>query len=525
MPAFPDMGARNINDLVEFLITGSDKGDGSGADERSELAEVPQRRRDASSSIPTAIPPITPPWGTLNAIDLNAGTIRWKIPFGEFPELAAKGLKNTGSDNYGGPVVTAGGLLFIGATNFDKKFRAYDKLTGKLLWETTLPAAGNATPSIYTDQRPRVRRHRRAAAARTARRPAAASSPSRFPNEVPMVRRLLFALAVERRSSWPSRPRPRSSWRGIPTITPARSPSATSATSGSRTRTAPARIASPINTAREIYPRFSPDGKWIAFSSNRYGNNDVFVIPADRRRAEAADVPHRQRRSGRLDARSARASCSARRAATARSRTSRRCIRLPIERRTGTAAAGRLGLLGQLLARRQVAGLQSPSLDLVAPALSRQLRRGPVDRQPRRQDLHEAARRRALQPLLADVGRRRRDLFRRRSAAEREDRQAGQPRRAQERQQHLQDSREGRPAGAGDQARRRQPVLAVDVERRQDDRLRRQLRHLEARRRDRTHQRDQDRHRHRREGQRDRIRDRAPTKSTRSTSRRRAAAR
>ena len=68
---------------------------------------------------------------------------------GEYPELAAKGMTNTGSDNYGGPVVTAGGLVFIGATNFDKKFRAYDKLTGKLLWETTLPAAGNATPSIY----------------------------------------------------------------------------------------------------------------------------------------------------------------------------------------------------------------------------------------------------------------------------------------------------------------------------------------------------------------------------------------
>ena len=95
-------------------------------------------------------PAIKPPWGTLNAIDLNAGTIRWKIPFGEFPELAAKGLTNTGSDNYGGPIVTAGGLVFIGATNFDKKFHAYDKLTGRLLWETTLPAAGNATPSTYT---------------------------------------------------------------------------------------------------------------------------------------------------------------------------------------------------------------------------------------------------------------------------------------------------------------------------------------------------------------------------------------
>ena len=94
-------------------------------------------------------PAIAPPWGTLNAIDLNTGEYVWKINLGEFPELAAKGMTNTGSENYGGPVVTAGGLLFIGATNYDKKFRAYDKSTGKLLWETTLPYAGNATPATY----------------------------------------------------------------------------------------------------------------------------------------------------------------------------------------------------------------------------------------------------------------------------------------------------------------------------------------------------------------------------------------
>ena len=95
------------------------------------------------------------PWWSDAQVDnlraiLDAGTIKWRIPFGEYPELVAKGLRHTGSDNYGGPVVTAGGLLFIGATNFDRKFHAYDKLTGKLLWESTLPAAGNATPSIYT---------------------------------------------------------------------------------------------------------------------------------------------------------------------------------------------------------------------------------------------------------------------------------------------------------------------------------------------------------------------------------------
>jgi quinoprotein glucose dehydrogenase len=98
---------------------------------------------------PEGYPAIAPPWGTLNAINLNTGEYVWKIPLGEYPDLAAQGLKNTGTENYGGPVVTAGGLLFIGATNFDKKFRAFDKATGALLWETTLPFAGNATPATY----------------------------------------------------------------------------------------------------------------------------------------------------------------------------------------------------------------------------------------------------------------------------------------------------------------------------------------------------------------------------------------
>lgn len=94
-------------------------------------------------------PAITPPWGSLTAIDLNKGTIEWRIPFGEYPELAAKGLLNTGSENYGGGVITSGGLFFIGATNYDAKFHAFDKYSGKLLWEATLPAAGNATPAVY----------------------------------------------------------------------------------------------------------------------------------------------------------------------------------------------------------------------------------------------------------------------------------------------------------------------------------------------------------------------------------------
>ena len=148
MPAFPDMGARNISDLVEFLITGRDKGaDPNVTADPSWL----KYRIDGETLFrdPDGYPPITPPWGTLNAIDLNAGTGKWQIPLGEYPELAAQGLKNTGTDNYGGPIVTAGGVLFIAATNFDRKFRAFDKANGRLLWETTLPAAGNATPATY----------------------------------------------------------------------------------------------------------------------------------------------------------------------------------------------------------------------------------------------------------------------------------------------------------------------------------------------------------------------------------------
>jgi len=149
MPAFPDMGARNMNDVADYLLTGRDK----ASDPKIANDPAWLKYRSDGETLwrdPDGYPPIAPPWGTLQAIDLNAGTIKWKIPFGEYPELVEKGLKNTGSDNYGGPIVTAGGLLFIGATNFDRKFHAYDKLTGALLWETTLPAAGSATPSTYT---------------------------------------------------------------------------------------------------------------------------------------------------------------------------------------------------------------------------------------------------------------------------------------------------------------------------------------------------------------------------------------
>ena len=146
MPGFSSLGNGPINEIVGFLMTGREV--------QTEPARDPNWQKYRSDGYnlfldPDGYPAVQPPWGTLNAIDLNKGEIRWKIPFGEYPELAAKGLTNTGSFNYGGLVVTKSGLLFIAATNFDKKMHAYDKLTGKLLWETLLPAAGNATPAVY----------------------------------------------------------------------------------------------------------------------------------------------------------------------------------------------------------------------------------------------------------------------------------------------------------------------------------------------------------------------------------------
>jgi quinoprotein glucose dehydrogenase len=101
---------------------------------------------------PDGYPAIAPPWGTLSAINLDTGKYLWQIPLGEYPELEAKGLKDTGSENYGGPIVTAGGIVFIGATIFDSKFRAFDSTTGQLLWQAALPFAGRATPATYSVQ-------------------------------------------------------------------------------------------------------------------------------------------------------------------------------------------------------------------------------------------------------------------------------------------------------------------------------------------------------------------------------------
>ena len=149
MPAFAHLPAQNVQALSRYLATGEN----TEVSVKAMPSSVPELKytMDGYNKFldPDGYPAVEPPWGTLNAIDLNSGEFAWTIPLGEFPELVEKGMRNTGSENYGGSVVTAGGLLFIGATTHDKKFRAFDKLTGKLLWETTLPAAGNATPATY----------------------------------------------------------------------------------------------------------------------------------------------------------------------------------------------------------------------------------------------------------------------------------------------------------------------------------------------------------------------------------------
>ena len=147
MPSFPNLSDDEVGVLIDYLTHGESKKLRS-TEPKPPL--MPYRFSGYTRFLdPQGYPAVAPPWGTLNAINLNTGEYAWKKPFGEYPELAAQGIKDTGTENYGGPVVTAGGLLFIGATNYDKKFRAFDKLTGQLLWETTLPFAGNATPITY----------------------------------------------------------------------------------------------------------------------------------------------------------------------------------------------------------------------------------------------------------------------------------------------------------------------------------------------------------------------------------------
>ena len=151
MPAFKQLSDGEKDAIASFILD-------SKADQQKPFV-APVKVEDPYWKLPyggtgynkfltkEGYPAVAPPWGTLNAINLNTGQYVWKDTLGDYPELKAKGI-HSGTENYGGSAITAGGLLFIAATS-DAKFRAYNKRTGELLWETDLPAGGFATPSVY----------------------------------------------------------------------------------------------------------------------------------------------------------------------------------------------------------------------------------------------------------------------------------------------------------------------------------------------------------------------------------------
>lgn len=159
MPAFGFLRAAQRDALVDYLLdvphTPMSEARNEAASEQEPtgeemvLADIPYTTTGYNRFFDAdGYPAIKPPWGTLNAIDLNTGEYLWRRPLGELPELTAAGIAPTGTENYGGPLVTAGDLIFIAASK-DEKFRAFDRKTGDLLWETSLPAGGYATPATY----------------------------------------------------------------------------------------------------------------------------------------------------------------------------------------------------------------------------------------------------------------------------------------------------------------------------------------------------------------------------------------
>jgi quinoprotein glucose dehydrogenase len=144
MPPFAVLHAASRRAIVQYVVDGTSVTVGGGAPGPYDVRYTLDG--DIRFTDPDGFPAITPPWGTLTAIDLNRAAIAWQVPLGEIP---GSGVQESGSENYGGPVVTAGGLVFIGATNYDRAFRAFDAATGRVLWRATLPAAGNATPAVY----------------------------------------------------------------------------------------------------------------------------------------------------------------------------------------------------------------------------------------------------------------------------------------------------------------------------------------------------------------------------------------
>jgi quinoprotein glucose dehydrogenase len=144
MPANPQLSDADVKALVDYLMV---------RDRPAPPARDTERPVYTFNGYPRFIdnegyPANKPPWGTLNCIDLNTGKIAWQVPLGCYPELAKQGLTNTGTENYGGAIVTKGGVLFVSGTR-DNMIRAFDKDNGRELWSATLPFAGSAAPATY----------------------------------------------------------------------------------------------------------------------------------------------------------------------------------------------------------------------------------------------------------------------------------------------------------------------------------------------------------------------------------------
>ncbi|WP_128546901.1 outer membrane protein assembly factor BamB family protein [Larkinella soli] len=148
MPGFSSLSELDKQALTSFLF-GDEKVEAASAPSGKKGPFVPYKFNGYNKFLDSkGYPGIRPPWGTLTAINLNTGRHLWQVPFGELKELTAKGIPATGAESYGGPVVTKSGLLFIAASK-DGTIRAFDKRTGKILWQADLPAPGFATPSTY----------------------------------------------------------------------------------------------------------------------------------------------------------------------------------------------------------------------------------------------------------------------------------------------------------------------------------------------------------------------------------------
>lgn len=152
MPAFPQLNSEERKAIATFILYADQRVYNSGAKEMPDTGSQNSTKFISSGYAQfrdeQGYPAVRPPWGTLSAIDMNKGKILWQKPLGEFPELTARGIPPTGTQNFGGTLVTKGGLIFIGATA-DEKFRAFDKKTGEILWEYKLPYGGYATPATY----------------------------------------------------------------------------------------------------------------------------------------------------------------------------------------------------------------------------------------------------------------------------------------------------------------------------------------------------------------------------------------